>query len=330
MGASSPWGYTPGQITSAYGVNDIRFSSVAGNGAGQTIAIVDAYDDPDLLPSTATGFASSDLAMFDRQFDLPNPPSFTKLNEYGSPTNLPGVDPAGAGNPNGNWEVEEALDVEWAHAIAPAASIVLVECNSAGSAQLFQGAVMAAGLPGVSVVSMSWGSSEFDGETAYDADFMTPSGHQGVTFVAATGDQGTPGEYPAYSPSVLAVGGTSLHLGANDSYGSEAAWSSSGDGTSVYEPEPAYQDGVAGNTGRSIPDVSADADPDTGVAIFDSYNGTSATPWEEMGGASDTAPFWAGLIAIADQGRILTGNATLDGTDRNITGDLLDLRRRLP
>jgi subtilase family serine protease len=316
-GTRSPSGYTPAQLRSAYGVESIRFSSAVGDGGGQTIAIVDAYDDPDLI-DTGPGFSSSDLAEFDQKFGLPDPPSFIKVNEYGSTTNLPGVDPAGAGNPQGNWEVEEALDVEWAHAMAPGANIVLVECNSSGSTDMFQGIVAAAGLSGVSVVSMSWGSSEFNGETSYDADFTTPKGHQGVTFVASTGDQGSPGEFPAYSPNVLAVGGTSLYLSANGSYGSEGAWSGSGGGTSIYETEPVYQAGVAGSAGRSIPDVSFDADPSTGVAVYDSYNGTDATPWEQLGGTSVSAPTWAGLIAIADQGRVASGSTTLNGESQTL------------
>jgi subtilase family serine protease len=311
-GSDNPSGYTPAQIQSAYGMTGV------GNGAGQTIAIVDAYDDPAFVDSSAAGYSNSDLAKFDQNFGLPNPPSFIKLNEYGSATNLPGVDPAGAGNAQGNWEVEEALDVEWAHAIAPGANIVLVECNSGNSADMFQGVVTAAGIPDVSVVSMSWGSGEFSGETFYDSDFTTPAGHQGVTFVASTGDQGSPGDYPAYSPNVLAVGGTSLYLSANGSYGSETAWSGSGGGTSGYETKPAYQDGVAGTAGRSIPDVSSDANPNTGVAVYDSYNGGSATPWEQVGGTSVAAPTWAGLIALADGARVAAGHATLNGESETL------------
>ena len=288
-GTRSPSGYTPAEIRMAYGLNNIRVSSVAGDGSGQTIAIVDAYDDPDLI-DTGPGFSSSDLAKFDQKFGLPDPPSFIKLSEYDSSAKLPGVDPAGPANAQGNWEVEEALDVEWAHAIAPGASIVLIECNSSDSTDLFQGVVAAAGLPGVSIVSMSWGSGEFGGETAYDGDLTTPQGHEGVTFVASTGDQGSPGEYPAYSPNVLAVGGTSLYLSANGSYNSEAGWSGSGGGTSIYEAAPVYQAAVTGGANRSIPDVSSDADPDTGVAVYDSYNGTSAAPWEQLGGTSVSAP----------------------------------------
>ena len=219
-------GFTPSQIRTAYGISSTVFGSIQGTGAGQTIAIVDAYDDPALVDSTSVGFTTSDLAKFDKQFGLPDPPSFLKLNESGSSTSLPGPDPAGAGNPDGNWEVEEALDVEWAHAIAPAASIVLVECNSNSSNDLYGGVVTAATHSGVSVVSLSWGCSEFSGEQAFDSDFA----HPGVTVVASTGDGGSPGEFPAYSPNVLAVGGTSLQLNANSTYLSETAWSGSGGG----------------------------------------------------------------------------------------------------
>ncbi len=311
-GSNDPSGYTPAQMIQAYGLNSI------GNGTGQTIAVVDAYDDPALLDSTRPGFLGSDLAKFDQMFGLQNPPSFFKINEYGSMTNLPGPDPAGAGNPQGNWEVEEALDVEWVHALAPGANIVLIECASASSVDMFQGVMTAARLSGVSVVSMSWGSSEFSGETSYDTDFTTPVGHEGVTFVASTGDQGSPGEYPAYSPNVLAVGGTSLYLSANGFYGSETAWSDSGGGISAFETKPDYQAAITGTLRRSIPDVSSDANPDTGVAVFDSYNNTSETPWEQVGGTSFSAPIWASLIAIANQERAAVGNTTLNGESQTL------------
>ena len=209
--------------------------------------------------------------MFDKQFGLPDPPSFLKINENGSSISLPGQDPSGAGNPNGNWEVEEALDVEWAHAIAPAASIVLVECTSDNSNDLYSGVVTAVDRSGVSVVSLSWGSSEFNGEQTFDGDFA----RTGVTVVASTGDGGSPGEYPAYSPNVLAVGGTSLYLNSNSTYSSETAWSGSGGGTSAFESEPTYQDGVQSTGRRTIPDVAYDADPNTGVPVYDTYNDTN-------------------------------------------------------
>ena len=110
------------------------------------------------------------------------------------------------------------MDVEWAHALAPAANIVLVEANSNGFGDLYQGITTAAELPGVSTVSLSWGSSEFAGESYWDSELPDPGGHQGVTFVAATGDGGAPGIYPAYSPDVVAAGGTTLTLNPDGSY----------------------------------------------------------------------------------------------------------------
>jgi subtilase family serine protease len=315
LGGPSPSGYTPIQIRTAYGISSILFGSLQGNGAGQTIAIVDAYDDPAFVDSISAGFSSSDLARFDKQFGLPDPPSFLKLDQNGSSTNLPGPDPAGAGNPQGNWEIEEALDVEWAHAIAPAANIVLIECNSNSSSDLYTGVVTAAARNGVSVVSLSWGSSEFNGEQNFDSDLA----HAGVTVVASTGDGGSPGDYPAYSPNVLAVGGTNLYLGSNNSYGSETGWSGSGGGSSSYESEPAYQDGAQSTGRRTIPDVAFDAAPNTGVAVYDSYNDTNGSgPWEQVGGTSLSAPSWAGLIAIADQGRVAAGGTTLTGPTQTL------------
>jgi subtilase family serine protease len=318
-GSSVPYGMTPAEIRGAYGINNNSFPSGIGDGTGQTIAIVDAYDDPAFVDSSALGYLNSDLIRFDQKFGLPNPPSFTKLNEYGDSTNLPFPDPAGPGNPQGNWEVEEALDVEWAHAIAPGAAIILVECNSASGADMYQGVTTAADLPGVSVVSMSWGSGEFSGEQFFDKDFTTPSGHTGVTFVASTGDGGAPGDYPAYSPNVVAVGGTSLYLNGNGTYSLETGWSGSGGGKSGYETEPANQAGVQSTGARTIPDVSFDADPNTGVAVYDSYNGTSAAPWEQIGGTSLAAPSWAGILAIANQGRVSEGATVFSGSSQALS-----------
>ena len=127
----------------------------------------------------------------------------------------------------GRWR--SALDVEWAHAIAPAADLVLVEAKSANDSDLMSAVDAARNLAGVSVVSMSWGTDEYSGELGYDSHFNTPAGHQGITFVAASGDNTAPGLWPAFSPNVLSVGGTTLSL-ANGSYGSETAWSDSGGG----------------------------------------------------------------------------------------------------
>jgi hypothetical protein len=325
FGSPTPVGYIPAQLDTAYDINKILFGSIEGDGAGQTIAIVDAYDDPAFVDSTINGqtnpaFSTSDLAEFDQTLGLPDPPSFTKYNELGQTTNLPGLDPAGAGNASGNWEMEEALDIEWAHAIAPAASIDLVEANTdTNNNDLFTAVATAAALPGVSVVSMSWGIDEYQGEQAIDSTFTTPSGHQGVTFIAAAGDQGSPGYYPAYSPNVVAAGGTTLLLKADNSTQSENAWSGSGGGTSAYEPEPAYQEGVQSTGMRTIPDVAWDADPNTGVAVYDSYDDTDGSgPWLDIGGTSVASPSWAGLIAIANQGRVIEGASSLDGPTQTL------------
>jgi hypothetical protein len=163
---------------------------------------------------------------------------------------------------------------------------------------------------------MSFGSSEFASEQSFDGDFTTPSGHQGVTFVASTGDCGSPGEYPACSPSVMAIGGTSLYVNGDNTYQSEAGWSGSGGGTSAYESEPTFQQGVQSTGKRAIPDVAFDADPNTGVQIYDSYD--QANPCFQMGGTSLAVPCWAGLIAIADQGRAAAGGTTLDGPSQTL------------
>jgi len=298
----APTGLTPAQMRQYYGVDQINFNGTAGDGTGETIAIVDAYDDPN---------AAADLHSFDAQFGLPDP-SFQQVNQNGG-ANLPSVDPSGRGK--SSWEVEESLDIEWSHVIAPAASIVLVECNSNNLTDLFQGASTAAGLSGVVAVSMSFGGGEFVGERSNDSTFTTPSGHNGVTFLAATGDSGQPGNYPAFSPNVIAVGGTTIPLdpvsGAPN--GTETAWSGSGGGTSITEPQPAYQQSVETSGQRDTPDIAMDADPHSGVSIYDSYDFGTSTPWAQFGGTSLSTPMWAGLIAIADQGRALNGLGSLDG-----------------
>jgi MBG domain (YGX type)/Bacterial Ig-like domain (group 3) len=295
----------PSAMQSAYATSGITFGNITGNGAGQTIAIVDAYDDPNI---------ASDLQAFDAQYSLPNP-TFTKVNQFGQTSNYPITDPAGAGPDNNNWEVEEALDVEWAHSMAPGANIVLVEANSSSLSDLLASAVEASALG--SVVSMSFtftantgNPGEFRHEANDDPDFQA----SGVTFLGSTGDAGSPGGYPAYSPDVVAVGGTVLTVHANTfTYSSETAWSGSGGGTSQFETEPAYQNNVQSTGKRTIPDVSADSG--VGVWIYDSYNNTnSGGSWfGGVGGTSLSTPMWAGLIAIADQGRAAEGKPALTG-----------------
>ena len=323
--------YTPAQIRAAYGI-----SSLSLDGSGQTIAIVDAYDDPDIFQA---------VDAFDTQFGLtgsgptlanqygPASSFLTVLNQNGQSTSLPATDPSGAGTDN--WEVEESLDVEWAHAIAPGAQIVLVEANSQSLSDLMTGVATATSRPGVSVVSMSWGFAEGQAvfaadEAAYDSSFDVP----GVTFVAGTGDYGAADpEYPAFSPNVVAVGGTSLNLNADNSYNSETGWGyqsdsvgafiGSGGGISMYEPEPAYQMAVQSTGMRTTPDVSLVADPATGAWVADPYNLGADNPFEVVGGTSLSAPAWAGLVALVNQGRAAAGEASLDSSSPTETQQAL-------
>jgi hypothetical protein len=306
--ALAPTGYSPAQVRHAYGIDQVSLGGIVGDGSGQTIALIDAYDDPAFVSSTNPGFINSDLHRFDQAFGLPDPPRFTKVAQDGSSVYPP---------PNAGWATEIALDVEWAHALAPGASILLVEARDNNYFNLVAAINWARQQPGVSVVSMSFSSPEFAGEASFDGVFTSPSGH-GVTFLAATGDSGAPGGYPAASPNVVAVGGTTLNLIGSD-YAGESAWTGSGGGLSPYEAQPSYQRGVVSQSGtlRATPDVSFDADPYTGVPIYDSFNG-GTSPWEQVGGTSFAAPAWAALIAIANQGRALLGQGSLDGATQTL------------
>ncbi len=297
-------GYTPSQITSAYGLNAITFTSstgstVKGDGTGETIALIEMYNDPNL---------QSDLETFDAKYSLPNP-TLTVVNQAGSQT-------------DSGWAVEESLDVEWAHAIAPGANILVVEAAPSGSQtqelqNLLNAVNTARNTAGVVAVSMSWGFNEMPNESSYDSYFTTPAGHAGITFIAASGDNGTV-EYPSASPNVLSVGGTTLNLSSSGTYGSETAWIDSGGGYSQYEPEPSYQESVQQTGMRSTPDVAFDGDPNTGVEVYSTAPGSSDGSWQVVGGTSLGAPAWAGIIAIVDQGRALAGGSSLDGPTQTL------------
>ena len=323
-GASAPWSnaFSPAGIAKAYGLNLLPS---ADNGAGETIAIVAAYDDPMLVSSSSANFSTSDLHNFDVQYGLSEPAGFfTKVNQNGAAGSYPSTDPEGPGT--NNWEGEEALAVEWAHALAPAAHIILVESNDATST-LYTAANWAGTQSGAQVVSMGWGESEFPFEKVYDSQyFVQPSGY-GVTYLAATGDGGAPGNYPAYSPDVVAVGGTTLAVDSSGNYVSEAGWSSSGGGTSQYEPQPVFQSGVnQASTLRATPDVAFDADSSSPVSVYDSYNGAaSAGNWWQFSGTSVATPSWAALISITDQLRAAQGLASLSGP-----GQVLPMLYTLP
>ncbi len=293
-------GFTPATLTGAYELNAITFTSpsgstVQGNGSGETIALIEAYHDPTLL---------SDLTVFDQTYNLPAT----------SPTV---VDLAGAKS-NPGWALEESLDVEWAHSIAPGANIVVIEAKSQTRQALLAAVDTARYMPQVDVVSMSWGFSEVSYQST--SHFTTPAGHTGITFVAASGDNGLAGgtNWPAVSPNVLAVGGTSLVVDDSGNYEYETAWYDSGGGFSRYEKEPAYQRIIQATGKRVTPDVAFDGDPQTGVEVYETslYNGQGS--WEVVGGTSLGTPAWAAILAIVDQGRAVDGEGSLDGASQTL------------
>lgn len=272
-----PSGLTPQQVSVAYG-----FNAISAQGKGQTIAIVDAFDDPRI---------ESDLAVFNKQFHLPA--CTTKNGCFKKIYAKKRKPPTDAG-----WSGEIALDVEWAHAMAPQAKIILVEAASDSIADLYQ-AVQVAVQNGANVVSMSWGGGEDPSQTAYDKIFNNPK----VTFTASSGDSGAGTIYPAASPYVLAVGGTTLSTDSYGNYQGETAWSGSGGGLSSVEAWPTYQSNLPipqSNNMRGVPDVAYNADPESGFSVYSSVPGDGGTGWQVVGGTSAGAPQWAALVAVAN------------------------------
>jgi len=267
-------GFSPTQIRHAYG-----FDKIVNQGEGQTIGIVDAYDNPN---------AGSDLNVFSSAFGLP---ACTTANGCFKVLYSNGSQPAG----DWDWGVQISLDVQWAHAIAPKANILLVESADSTYTNLLK-AINLAVSQGASVITMSWGSQEFSGQTQFDSTFNVP----GVEFIAPSGDAGTGVIYPSVAPHVIAVGGTTLHIDSSGNYASETAWSGSGGGFSQYESEPAYQINFPipsdTNNHRGAPDISYNADPATGVSIYDSYGNYG---WITIGGTSAGTSQIAAMIAIA-------------------------------
>jgi hypothetical protein len=301
--ASAPTGYTAQDLWSAYGLT----SDESKTASGETIAVVDAYNDPN---------AASDLAVYRSKMNLPamscsssSAPCLTVVNEYGG-SKLPKSDPSGG------WELEESVDLDMVSAICPNCSIVLLEANSANISDLATAERTADKGPEVDVVSDSWGSgAEFIGENQYDQDFYAP----GVAIAAAGGDDGYGTQYPAASPYVTSVGGTSLS--DTGTAWTQTAWNSVGSGCSALEPKPPWQtkddSSPRGCLNRTMNDVSADADPDTPVAIYDTVRDPSlggAPDWTNVGGTSVATPIIAGTYALADIVAGGQGDALIQGT----------------
>ncbi len=304
---SSPTGLAPATIGAVYDLRTGLVSPTSAIGAGQVIAIVDAFHDPNAL---------SDLNAFDAEYGYPALGTCSAAPPFTATTGacFYQADPEGTFGADSGWIVEESLDIEWAHAEAPGATIVLVEAATNSYADLMS-AVSWANDNGATEVSMSWDGPEFSTETtAYDSYFDAKSTSTGapILYTASAGDSGSGALYPATSPNVIAVGGTTLNGCSGTScahFSGETAWSGSGGGVSAYEKIPAYQSGYGGPvyskspasisalTGgmRGIPDVSFDADPNTGVSVYDSTYGSQS--WLTVGGTSVGAPNWAGILA---------------------------------
>lgn len=275
---AKPEGMTPTQIKTAY-----LLPSTGGSG---TIAIISAYEHPAL---------ESDLAVFDKQFKLAACSTANKcltIHDMKTATSSAGKGPTNAG-----WDLESALDSQWAHAIAPKAKILVVESASTKGADLMKAVDYARAQPGVVSVSMSWGGDEFSDEKTLDSHFEAT----GAAFFASSGDDGTGASWPAASPYVIGVGGTSLvmtNTGATAKFSSEKAWSGSGGGVSGYETEPSFQKtySIARDANmRAIPDVSYAADPQHGFSVYHAG-------WYVIGGTSAGAPQWAAIAALGNSG----------------------------
>jgi subtilase family serine protease len=336
---------TPAEMRAGYAVNRVQFSDgnggfIPGDGTGQTIAIVDALNDPTIV---------ADIHTFDQVFGLPDPPSFTVLNQNGTPIpNQTGTPTTPRNSPHSSWSLEESLDVEWAHVMAPKANIVLFEANTASNANLATAVTSAAkasiyaglGIPAASVISNSYGSNDTasarTADLAQDTSTYKPiSDTNKISLVFSSGDSGV-AEFPSTSPYVLGVGGTDMALNVSPfgvSYKSESTYNdtavqtstgvsnfgSSGGGISAFETIPSYQTayGISnGSNHREAPDVSMSGDLFSGVYITDSYDfraarGAPATTLGTVLGTSLAAPMWGGLIAVVNQGRALAGEGPI-------------------
>ena len=314
--------YSPAQIRAAYDLpalptagTALTAAQAAQLGAGQTIYIVDAMHNPN---------AAAELAIFNQKFGLPGcttkaiatnaalplPPAPAGGCEFSVVYNTPSSTmTATAPAYNSGWAMEIALDVQWAHATAPLARIVLIEAPDASINSLL-GAVRLANLMGPGVVSMSFGAAEGSWTASVDSAFTGKN----MSYLAATGDSGSGVSWPSVSPNVLAVGGTTLSY-SGSGVRSEAAWSGTGGGISAYTALPSYQTvnvpGLTNLLRRNVADVAFNADPATGQYTAVMAQGSSTASWLSIGGTSLSTPQWAGLVAIANASRALQAKTAL-------------------
>ena len=261
-------------------------------GGSSAIAIVDAYHFPTAL---------ADFNSFSKYFALPIETSTVATaanNKAFQVVYAPGYKPQAGGSYIASWNLEEALDIEWAHAMAPGAKIYLVEAASDSNSDLDYAVRVAAGLSGVKEISMSWGG----GETSYEAMFFDPIFTKpGIVYLASGGDASDVMEYPAASPNVVACGGTTVNRNSSGVFLNETGWNDTGCGPSAYEARPAFQSKVASVVGskRGVSDLSFESDPNTGVYVFDSTPLWGKSGWWILGGTSVASPSLAGVLNLA-------------------------------
>jgi subtilase family serine protease len=306
-------GYGPSTFQAAYGLT----AASASDGSGTTVAVVDAYNDPT---------AASDLATYRSAAGLPalTAGQFTQYNQNGATSPLPATAPA-----SDDWTLEESLDVDMVSAICPLCKIDLVEATNDSGTGLYVAENSAATTLGAKYISNSWGGSESSTDLTYDSEYF---GHSGTVYTASAGDGAYSAGviYPATSPNVVGVGGTSLTTASNSRGYSESVWKTSttegtGSGCSSNEPRPSWQSAVsvlaAACSHKVDNDVAADADPATGAAVYDTTNGNGG--WNEVGGTSQSSPIIAAVFALAGNNGN-GGNAAADSIYTH-TGNLFDV-----
>jgi subtilase family serine protease len=329
--ASTVTVYTPAQIRAAYGLpalagtaSSLTSAQAAQFGAGQTIYLIDAQSDPNV---------AAELASFDSKFGLPGctvtaiaasaglplaaaPATGCALSIVYSTTS--GTMTATAPAYSSGWATEIALDVQWAHATAPYARIILIEAPDASVTSL-SAAVQLANQMGPGVVSQSFGAAEGSWTSGYDANFSVAN----MTYLAAAGDAGAEVEWPAVSSHVLAVAGTSLSYSGTGPR-TETVWSGTGGGLSAYVATPAYQSlavpGLAAPAHRAVSDVTFNADPNTGQYLAIIAQGSTSVGWYSAGGTSLATPQWAGIIAVANALRAQSAVAPIGASQATLYG----------
>ena len=347
MATSSIGTYSPAQIRAAYGLPSLPVTGAtptaaqaAQMGAGQTIYIVDAYHNPNV---------AAELAAFNQKFGLPTcttkavavttvlpltAPSLSACELSVVYSTAAGTMTTAAPAYNSGWATEIAMDVQWAHATAPLARIVLIEAADPTGTNL-GGAIKLANAMGPGAVSMSFGGAESSATASLDSLFTGAN----MTYLASTGDSGAAVSWPSVSPKVVAVGGTTLTYTGTGAR-TEVAWSGTGGGTSAYTAIPSYQTNLVPGMGtlarRTVADVSFNADPASGQYVAVMSPGSATVNWLSAGGTSISAPQWAGVIAMANASRLLAAKpllglphailygqiSTVPGSYANVFGDV--------